>query len=162
VDRHRPRPDGDATRSMVHPALADGRERQGDLDRGVPAWTPLEEQVPAELLRAEVAAWAQRIGVTPREVRIRPMRRKWASCSAGGRLTFDAALLRQPAHVRAEVIVHELLHLKVPNHGRLFRALLRAYLAQVRGSSPAAAAPSDLGLPPPRAKPRPPSRATER
>jgi predicted metal-dependent hydrolase len=26
------------------------------------------------------------------------------------------------------VIVEELLHLKVPNHGKLFRSLLRAYL----------------------------------
>ena len=25
---------------------------------------------------------------------------------------------------------HELLHLKVPNHGKLFKSLLRAYLAQ--------------------------------
>jgi predicted metal-dependent hydrolase len=28
-----------------------------------------------------------------------------------------------------EVIVHELLHLKVPNHGKVFRALLKAHLA---------------------------------
>jgi len=27
--------------------------------------------------------------------------------------------------------VHELLHLKVPNHARVFRALLRAYLAEL-------------------------------
>jgi hypothetical protein len=37
--------------------------------------------------------------------------------------------LRQPAAFRREVIVHELLHLKVPNHGPLFKALLKAYLA---------------------------------
>lgn len=30
---------------------------------------------------------------------------------------------------RAEVIVHELLHLKVANHGPVFRALLKAYLS---------------------------------
>jgi predicted metal-dependent hydrolase len=28
------------------------------------------------------------------------------------------------------VIVHELLHLRVPNHGRLFRSLMAAYLPQ--------------------------------
>jgi predicted metal-dependent hydrolase len=28
--------------------------------------------------------------------------------------------------------VHELLHLKIPNHGRLFRATLEAYLSQER------------------------------
>ncbi len=93
-----------------------------------PTWAPLEELVPADIFRAEVAAWARRIGVEPREVRIQPMKRKWASCSSKGRLTFDADLLRQPAAFRAEAIVHELLHLKVPNHGPLFRALLRSYL----------------------------------
>jgi len=91
------------------------------------SWQPLEEAVPPDLLRAEVRAWAERIGVEPREIRIRSMKRKWASCSSRGRLTFDTELLRQPAQKRAEVIVHELLHLKVPNHGPLFRALFRAY-----------------------------------
>jgi hypothetical protein len=58
------------------------------------------------------------------------MKRKWASCSSRGRLTFDTDLLHQPAEFRRQVIVHELLHLRVPNHGALFRALYRAYLAQ--------------------------------
>jgi hypothetical protein len=95
-----------------------------------PDWVPLEEIVPAEVFKAEVRAWARRIGVDPREVHVRPMTRKWASCSTNGRLTFDAGLLRQSARTRAEVIVHELLHLKVPNHGKLFRSLLRAHLAR--------------------------------
>ena len=56
------------------------------------------------------------------------MKRKWASCSSRGRLTFDTGLLRQPAAFRAEAIVHELVHLKVPNHGRLFRSLVRSHL----------------------------------
>jgi predicted metal-dependent hydrolase len=56
------------------------------------------------------------------------MARKWASCSSRGRLTFDTSLLRQPARFRAEAVVHELLHMKVPNHGKLFKALLRAHL----------------------------------
>jgi len=96
----------------------------------VSEWLPLEEVVPQDLFRAEVAVWAQRIGVTPREIHIRPMKRKWASCSSRGRLTFDVELLRQPAAFRREVIVHELLHLKVPNHGPLFKALLKAYLQE--------------------------------
>ena len=63
-------------------------------------------------------------------IQIRSMKRKWASCSAKGRLTFSTDLLQQPAQFRAEVIAHEVLHLKVPNHGKLFRSLLRAYLAE--------------------------------
>lgn len=104
------------------------------MKRSASEWQPLEEAVPADIFRAEVEAWARRLGVTPREIRIRPMKRKWASCSSRGCLTFDADLLHQPAEFRRNVILHELLHLRVPNHGRLFRALLQAYLAEYCGS----------------------------
>jgi predicted metal-dependent hydrolase len=91
-------------------------------------WERLEEAVPRDLFRAEVDAWARRIEVQPNEVHIRPMTRKWGSCSTTGRLTFNTELLTLPAAFRRRVIVEELLHLKVPNHGKLFRSLLRAYL----------------------------------
>ena len=57
-------------------------------------------------------------------------RARWASCSSSGRLTYDTALLGETASFRREVIVHELLHLKIPNHGKVFKALLKAHLAE--------------------------------
>jgi len=95
--------------------------------------SPLEESIPLEVFKAEVRAWARRIGVAPVSVTVRPMKRKWASCSSRGRLTFDTGLLYQSASFRRQVIVHELLHLKVPNHGKLFRALERAFLQKWDG-----------------------------
>ena len=89
---------------------------------------PSGDAIPADELKTEVSAWAGRIGVEPREVHVRAMSRKWASCSSSGRLTFSTALLDRPKQFRDEVIAHELLHLKVPNHGKLFRNLLRAYV----------------------------------
>ncbi len=91
-------------------------------------WVPLETSVPLEVLRGEIEAWAQRIGVEPVSIRVREMKRKWASCSSRGTLTFNAELMAQPAVFRAEAIVHELLHLKLPNHGKLFKALMKSYL----------------------------------
>jgi predicted metal-dependent hydrolase len=91
-------------------------------------WAPLEQTVAKEVFRAEVEAWARRMGVRPKEVHIRPMARKWGSCSTLGRVTFSSDLLSESAEFRRRVIVEELLHLKVPNHGRLFKSLLRAYL----------------------------------
>jgi predicted metal-dependent hydrolase len=84
--------------------------------------------------KATVQAWAEKIGVRLKEIHIRPMKRKWASCSTSGRVTFAEDLLAKPARFRSEVIVHELLHLKVPNHGKLFKAFFRAHLS--RGSLP--------------------------
>lgn len=91
-------------------------------------WESLEEAVPRDLFRAEVAAWANRIGVQPKELHLRQMTRKWGSCSTAGRVTFNSELLLKPADFRRRVIVEELLHLKVPNHGKLFRALLKAHM----------------------------------
>jgi len=53
-----------------------------------------------------------------------------ASSSSTGRLTFNYDLLRESSDFRIEAIIHELLHLKVPNHGKVFRALLKAHLAE--------------------------------
>ena len=94
------------------------------------SWTPLEEAISKDILKAEVRAWCQRIGVELKELHVRPMTRKWGSCSTAGRMTVNSELLTKPAELRREVIVHELVHLKVPNHGKLFRVLVRAYLGQ--------------------------------
>ena len=90
-----------------------------------------DEVVNREVFKAEVRRWAARIGVEVKEIHLRPMRRKWASASRRGRLTFNTDLLGQPLAFQREVIVHEILHLKLGHqrHGKLFRALWRAYLA---------------------------------
>ena len=87
-----------------------------------------DEIIAIENLKNEVRHWAKKLGVSPKEIRIRPMKRKWASCSSKGTLTFNKELIYQPAEFRRYVIVHELLHLKIHNHGKLFKSLLKAYL----------------------------------
>ena len=45
-------------------------------------------------------------------------------------MTFALDLLAEPYALQKACIVHELLHLRVPNHGQPFKSLLQAYLAQ--------------------------------
>ncbi|POZ87841.1 hypothetical protein AA80_09390 [Petrotoga sibirica DSM 13575] len=78
--------------------------------------------------KAEVMILAKDIRVQPKEIHIREMSRKWGSCSSRGRLTFDKKLLNEPKSFRFEVIIHELLHLRYPKHGKMFNALLEEYL----------------------------------
>jgi predicted metal-dependent hydrolase len=78
--------------------------------------------------KTTVAGWAARIGVRPKRVQLQRMTTKWASCSSAGRLCFSWDLLRQAPAFREVVVVHELLHLLVPNHGKLFKSLLTAYV----------------------------------
>ena len=86
--------------------------------------------------KSHVMHWAGRIRVRPRQLRLQRMRRKWASCSRRGTVSFNTEVLTQPAAFREYVIVHELLHLKVPNHGKLFKSLLRAYIPNYESIRP--------------------------
>lgn len=81
-----------------------------------------------ELFKKDVLTLAETLGIKPKEIHIRKMKRKLASCSTKGRLTFDISLLNETKEVRYKVVIHELLHLKYPNHGKMFNALLNTYL----------------------------------
>ena len=84
--------------------------------------------ISAEELKQEVKALASEIEVSTKEIHVRKMKRKWASCSNKGRLSFSIELLNQPEDFRRKAIVHELLHMRYPNHGKMFNLLLASYL----------------------------------
>jgi predicted metal-dependent hydrolase len=56
------------------------------------------------------------------------MRRKWASISSVGRLTLNTELIDLPKELGEFVIVHELVHRLAPNHGKVFKSFMHAYL----------------------------------
>ncbi len=84
----------------------------------------------AGILKNQVAQWASKIGVRPLRVQIQPMTKKWASCSPSGRICLSKDLLSEDRAFQRVVIVHELLHLRVHNHGKLFKSLMSAYLPE--------------------------------
>ena len=81
-----------------------------------------------EEFKERVMEWAKKLEVNAHSIYIRPMSRKWASCSTAGTLTFNDELLGMAKDLGDYVIVHELLHLAVPNHGKLWKSLMRAHL----------------------------------
>ncbi len=83
---------------------------------------------PRERLRRRVGYWARRLNVEPRIVRVGRMTRKWGSCSTLGTVTLAADLADRDRGFQDFVIVHELLHLRLPNHGKLFKAAMTAYV----------------------------------
>ena len=87
---------------------------------------------PAQDLRRRALAWAIKLKVNPRVVRIQDMRRKWGSCSSAGTVTLATDLLDQDERFQDYVIVHELLHLRYSNHGRMFKALMNAHVPEWR------------------------------
>lgn len=87
---------------------------------------------PMEVFKRRVDRWAASLHAQPREVFVMRMTRKWASCSQRGRVCFARDLLERRQQEQDYVIVHELLHLRHPNHSRIFHALLSARLPKWR------------------------------
>jgi predicted metal-dependent hydrolase len=78
--------------------------------------------------KERVHLWAERLGARVTSISVRPMTTKWASYSTAGRLTFDVSLLELREELQDYVIAHELLHFHAPNHGKLWKSLMRAHL----------------------------------
>jgi predicted metal-dependent hydrolase len=95
-------------------------------------WSTNGSLSPSARLRRRVDAWAVKLSVMPRIVRVQRMTRKWGSCSTAGTITLAVDLDDAKEGFQDFVIVHELLHLKVPNHGRLFKALMTAHVPNWR------------------------------
>ena len=77
-----------------------------------------------EVMTAIAEAEAARLGVSYTRVAIRDQRTRWGSCSSRGTLSFSWRLVLAPHTVLDYVVVHELCHLREPNHSRRFWRLV--------------------------------------
>jgi predicted metal-dependent hydrolase len=91
---------------------------------------PALERFYRRAARAEVAARLDHatalVGRSYSGLAIRAQRSRWASCSAGGRMSFNWRLLLAPERVLDYVVWHEVCHLEVRDHSPRFWALLAA------------------------------------
>lgn len=78
--------------------------------------------------KEEVYLLANKVKVKVKQITIRPMTRKWASCSTSGYFTFNIELLGMDRSLGEYVILHELLHYHVPNHGKLWKSLMNVHM----------------------------------
>jgi predicted metal-dependent hydrolase len=76
------------------------------------------------LVRAEAARIALEEELEPKRIRIAGQRTRWGSCAASGTVSLNWRLGLAPHAVLDYVVVHELCHLREPNHGPGFWALV--------------------------------------
>lgn len=62
--------------------------------------------------------------VEPPRIVVRRMAKRWGSCTRTGKVILNLDLVKVPVHCIDYVILHELCHLKVHNHGKEFYRLL--------------------------------------
>jgi len=72
--------------------------------------------------------WQEKLNIKANRIQIMKMKNKWSSCSTKGNITLNNELTKLPKQLAEYAILHELLHLVAPNHGKTFKALLSAYM----------------------------------
>jgi predicted metal-dependent hydrolase len=81
------------------------------------AWYKRQARI---VLQDRVKFHASRLGLDPAALRISSARTRWGSCSSRGTLSFTWRLVLAPQAVIDYVVVHELVHLEIKNHSRVF------------------------------------------
>ena len=108
-------------------------QHEGVVERLVMQWLKAQARADAE---AYVARHGPPHGLVPSSLRIKEQKRLWGSCTARGAINLNWRLILAPPRVFEYVVVHELCHLRVPNHQRAFWRLvgeiLPAFEAQRR------------------------------
>ncbi len=87
-----------------------------------------------QTFKDRVLDWAAKLDVNVVWLGVRPMRNQWASCPSSGHFNFSNKLLDADTDAQDSVIVHELLQSHVPNHGKLWKSLMRTHLGQYEAS----------------------------
>lgn len=85
-----------------------------------------------ELVGMIVDDEAAALGVSVRRLEIRDQRTRWGSCSGLGTLSFNWRLVLAPFEVLDYVVVHELCHLRHPDHSARFWQLVGSRRPQWR------------------------------
>jgi len=72
--------------------------------------------------------WQEKLNVKANRIQIKKLTNKWGSHSSKGNITLNSELTDLPLELVDYAILHELLHLIEPNHGKAFKASLSAYM----------------------------------
>lgn len=114
-----------------------------DEATGIAGMNAEEREAEAKRLRKEAKAYlperlaglARQYGFVFNKVFIKHNRSNWGSCSTKGNINLNLNLMRLPEHLRDYVMLHELAHLRHPNHGPAFHDLLDRLCRDCTGRS---------------------------
>ena len=112
----------EADSPQVQHFIMEALARLPDNDEETPPLTRMQVQ---EL----VAHWRDRLNVMVTRLQIRTMKTKWGSVSTAGTLTLADELLALPYDLVEYVVVHELLHLKFPDHRKGWQVSMGMYIS---------------------------------
>lgn len=85
---------------------------------------PVDRTWARSFLKQRLDFLAERFGFEYGRLAVRNQKSRWGSCSYKNNINLNVNLLRLPAELVDYVILHELVHTRVKNHGPLFWGML--------------------------------------
>lgn len=118
----------EARRGWILETMARQRDRYKDVKPASEGEIEkLRRQAKAEL-PGRIAELAARYGFTYNRVTIKHNATNWGSCSTKGNINLNLSIMRLPRVLQDYVLIHELCHLRHPDHGHGFHLLLEHLL----------------------------------
>ena len=97
--------------------------------RHVELWYRKMAQV---FLEERIPFWAERLNVRPKAIRVKNQRTLWGSCSVKHNLNFNWRILLLSHGAAEYLIIHELAHLREPNHSQQFWGLVENHCPEFK------------------------------
>ena len=117
----------ESRREWVLAALERANARNADLPEGEDIESLRTKAMAA--LPPRLAEFAARYGFTYHRVAIKHNTSNWGSCSSKGNINLNLNLMRVPVPLQDYILLHELTHLRHPDHGPAFHTELERLLA---------------------------------
>ena len=82
-----------------------------------------------ERIRLRLPAMEDLCEISCKSISIRRMKTRWGSCTTKtGAIRINLDLIHYPDSCLDYILLHELLHIRIPNHGPRFKALMTRYM----------------------------------
>ena len=118
----------EARRGWVLETMARQKEKYKDVKVASPTEIEALRLQARKELPVRLAELAARYGFTYNKVAIKHNASNWGSCSTKGNINLNLNVVRLPKVLQDYVLLHELCHLRHPDHGHGFHLLLEHLL----------------------------------
>jgi len=107
------------------PAHFSSRERKKQLSQLFKSWYMSRGE---EKIQERLDLYCPKMELYPTKIVIKEQKRLWGSCTKKGTVNINWQIIMAPLHIVDYLIVHELAHLKHPNHSRDFWQTVQSVL----------------------------------
>ncbi|WP_342421458.1 SprT family zinc-dependent metalloprotease [Paenibacillus sp. FSL E2-0178] len=79
-------------------------------------------------IQERIRRYSKLMGLTPTSLLLKDQEKRWGSCTQKGELLINWRIMMAPLRIVDYVVVHEMAHLKIPDHSEAFWSFIRSVI----------------------------------